>query len=151
MNEDLLNIVKKANRYRDIVAMMLLGLFLQMLLNWSVLWGVLGIWHFFLTGLFFFIGGIFYLDFIRRMRRVENLHDHMYDDHSLFCKECGKYWNLKSCLYCNSKNIKIVREADDFQHFEHDIYSIECKDCGKSKKIDSFTSMHVKKSKLEVR
>ena len=151
MSEDLREEIRKANIYRDIVAMMLLGFFLQSLFNWPFYWGSFGIWHFVLAGFYLLLGSIFYYIYIRKVKKVEKLHKHNYDEKSLYCSECGKYWNLKNCLYCNSKNVKLVKIIEEFVHFKHDSYSVECKACGKSKKIDSFTSMHIKKKKLEVR
>lgn len=150
-SEDLRSKIKKANIYRDIVAMMLFGFFLQSLFNWTFYWNSFGIWHFVLTGFYLLLGSIFYYVYVRKVKKVEKLHHHEYNEKSLFCNMCGKYWNLKSCLYCNSKKVKFVKEIEDFGHFNHNLFIIECKDCGKSKKIDSFSSMHIKKKKLEAR
>ncbi|MHA1292404.1 MAG: hypothetical protein ACTSQJ_07025 [Promethearchaeota archaeon] len=149
--EDLKEKVEKANKNLKIWTMLFFGLTLQTIQMWSWFFNPhldepMRIWNygvFIFIGIWFLIGFLAYKIYNLQIKSVEKTHDHKFDK-SFHCEICGKYWDLRTCLFCNSKNIIYVKREEDFEYFKRFINVIQCKSCGKMIEIDSFSSLDIR-------
>ena len=131
--------------------MLFFGLFIQTIMSWTWFFNpdlnnIGNIWNytlFILMGLWFIIGYILYKIFRGKIKSIDKTHPHVYGK-SLHCEVCGKYWDLRTCLKCNSDDIQYQRKSEDFEYFKRNYNIIICKSCGKSTEIDSFSTARMK-------
>lgn len=142
-NSDLKQSVQKLNSRLIIWTTIFFGLMIQTIQSWNWFFRPGNYWVFLFIVIWFLIGFAGFKVFKMKLNKIGKTHAHKYDA-SYHCEICGIYWDLKSCVYCNSKKILYSKKSEDFGYFKRNINAIECEDCGKVVEIDSYSTVRPK-------
>ena len=135
--------MRNLKRKRDKWSIIFFGLTTQILLLWNWFFQPDNYWIFIIVGVCFLIGLIEFKVYFKKINKIKKSHKHKYDN-SYHCKVCGIYWDLKSCIYCNSRDIKYIRKEEELNYFKRSTNLLECNLCKKSVNIDSYSTTTIK-------
>ncbi len=138
--------IQKLNAKLILWTVLFFGLMIQGIQNWNWFFSLSNFWIFaFITSCFVIgLGG--FLLYKKRINKIQNSCNHKYDN-SYHCEICGIYWDLRSCIYCNSKKIVYMKKSQNLGTILRKFNVVQCNNCGKSINIDSFSTTKIKGAK----